>query len=421
MHAGRSLARDLAEVDPAVAEAIRHETEKQAHKLVMIASENYSSEAVLQASGSVMTNKYAEGYPGKRYYGGCEFVDSTETLAIERACELFGAEHANVQPHSGTQANMGVYFSVLEPGDTLMGMDLPQGGHLSHGHRLSFAGKLYNVVTYGVDRETELLDYDGMLETARREKPKMIIVGASAYPRHIDFARCREIADEVGAYLHADIAHPSGLVAAGLFPNPCEHADFVASTTHKTLRGPRGGLIMCKEKYAGDLDRTVFPGIQGGPFEHLIAAKAVCFGEALTDGFKAYAAQVITNAQALGRELEAAGYRLVSGGTDTHLQLVDVGEKGITGKEAELWLDTAGIVVNKNTIPFDERSPFVTSGIRVGTPSITSRGLTEGDMTAVAAWIVRVLESGGDEAVLAETAAEVQEMLAGYPIYDWRA
>ncbi len=417
---GRQLARDLADVDPVVAEAIRHETEKQTHKLVMIASENYSSEAVLQAGGSVMSNKYAEGYPAKRYYGGCEFVDLTENLAIDRAKELFGAEHANVQAHCGTQANMGVYFSVLEPGDTLMGMDLPHGGHLSHGHRLSFSGRLYNIVTYGVDRETELLDYDAMAEVAERERPKLIVVGASAYPRHIDFERCREIADSVGAYLHADIAHPAGLVAAGLHPNPCPVADFVTTTTHKTLRGPRGGLILCKQEHAKDLDRSVFPGIQGGPFEHLIAAKAVCFGEALTDGFKAYAAQIIANAKTLAAHLAEGGYRIVSGGTDTHLVLVDVGLKNITGKDAEAWLNSAGIVVNKNTIPFDERSPFVTSGVRIGTPSVTSRGLTEEHMSTVSRWIIRALECDGDESTLAEIAAQVRGLSDAYPIYDWR-
>jgi glycine hydroxymethyltransferase len=417
---GRLLARDLAEVDPAVANAIRDETDKQAHKLVLIASENYSSEAVLQACGSVMSNKYAEGYPGKRYYGGCEFVDVTENLAIDRAKELFGADHANVQPHCGTQANMGVYFAVLEPGDTLMGMDLPHGGHLSHGHRLSFSGSMYNIVTYGVDRETELIDYDAMAETAERERPKMIVVGASAYPRHIDFDRCRAIADSVGAYLHADIAHPAGLVAAGLHPNPCPVADFVATTTHKTLRGPRGGLIMCKEEHAKDLDRSIFPGIQGGPFEHLIAAKAVCFGEALTDGFKAYAAQIIDNAKAVAGHLADSGFRIVSGGTDTHVVLIDVGLHDITGKEAEAWLDSAGIVVNKNTIPYDTRSPFVTSGVRIGTPSITSRGLTTEHMATVADWMVKALGCGGDEAVLAGIAGEVRELSDAYPIYDWR-
>ncbi len=417
---GRQLARDLADVDPAVADAIRLETEKQAHKLVMIASENYSSEAVLQACGSVMSNKYAEGYPGKRYYGGCEFVDMTENLAIDRAKELFAAEHANVQPHCGTQANMGVYFAVLKPGDTLMGMELPHGGHLSHGHRLSFSGGMFNIVTYGVDRETELIDYDAMAEIAERERPKMIVVGASAYPRHIDFERCRAIADSVGAYLHADIAHPAGLVAAGLHPHPCRGADFVATTTHKTLRGPRGGLVMCKEEHAADLDRSIFPGIQGGPFEHLIAAKAVCFGEALTDGFKAYAAQIVANAQKLAGHLADSGFRIVSGGTDTHLLLVDVGQHDITGKDAEGWLNSAGIVVNKNTIPFDERSPFVTSGVRIGTPSITSRGMGADQMEAVACWIVRALESGGDDAALNTIAGEVRELSAEFPIYDWR-
>jgi glycine hydroxymethyltransferase len=420
IHAGRTLARSLSEVDPEVASIIRQETEKQAHKLVLIASENYSSEAVLQASGSTMSNKYAEGYPGKRYYGGCEFVDMTETLAIERAKELFGAEHANVQPHSGSQANMSVYFSALEPGDKLMGMELSHGGHLTHGHPLSFSGKMYEIVTYGVDRETEMLDYDAMAEIAREHRPKLIVVGFSAYPRPIDFARVREIADEVGAMVHADIAHPSGLVAAGLHPNPCPHVDFVATTTHKTLRGPRGGLVMCKEEHARSLDRTVFPGIQGGPFEHLIAAKAVCFGEALTDGFKLYAKQVVANARALGNALQERGYRLVSGGTDVHLLLVDVGEKGLTGKEAEAWLDAAGIVVNKNTIPFDPQPPFVTSGLRIGTPAITTRGFTEEHMSSVADWIDRTLSAKGDAAVCEQVEREVRELCEAFPIYDWR-
>ena len=419
-HTGRSLARDLAEVDPEIAAILRQETDKQAHKLVMIASENYSSEAVLQTCASVLSNKYAEGYPGKRYYGGCEFVDMAETLAIERARQLFGADHANVQPHCGSQANMAVYFTALQPGDTLMGMELSHGGHLTHGHPLSFSGQMYRIVTYGVDRETEQLDYDAMAEIARKERPKLIVVGFSAYPRHIDFARVREIADEVGAVLHADIAHPAGLVAAGLHPNPCPYADFVSTTTHKTLRGPRGGLVMCKAEHAKALDRTVFPGIQGGPFEHLIAAKAVCFGEALTDGFKVYAAQIVANARALGSALQDLGYRLVSGGTDTHLILVDLSAKGITGKEAEAWLDTAGIVVNKNTVPFDPQPPFVTSGLRIGTPAITSRGMTDEHMRNVAAWIDRVLESRGDAEVVAEVAGAVRSLCGDYPIYDWR-
>lgn len=417
---GSLLARDLAEVDPEVWGLVRSETEKQAHKLVMIASENYSSEAVLQACATVMSNKYAEGYPGKRYYGGCEFVDQTENLAIERAKALFGAEHANVQPHCGSQANMAVYFTALQPGDTIMGMELSHGGHLTHGHRLSFSGQLYNIVTYGVDRDTELLDYDAMLEIARRERPKLIVVGFSAYSRHIDFERVRAICDEVGAVMHADISHPAGLVVTGLHPNPCPVADFVSTTTHKTLRGPRGGLILCKEEHAKALDRTVFPGIQGGPFEHLIAAKAVCFGEALTDGFRDYAAQIIDNARALAAGLTQAGYRIVSGGTDVHLLLVDVGDKGLTGKESEAWLDAAGIVVNKNTIPFDEQSPFVTSGLRIGTPATTSRGLGEQHMRQVAGWIARVLDARGEATVTAEVAAEVRALTDAYPIYDWR-
>ena len=342
---GEALGRALAEVDPEIYEAIRLETQKQATKLVLIASENYASEAVLAACASVMSNKYAEGYPGRRYYGGCEFVDMAESLAIERATKLFGAEHANVQPHSGTQANMGVYFAALEPGDTFLGMELPHGGHLSHGHKLSFSGQLYNVVTYGVDRDTELIDYEEMEAKAAEHRPKLIVVGASAYPRSIDFERVQAIAESVGAEVMADIAHPAGLVAAGLFPNPCPHVAYVTSTTHKTLRGPRGGLVLCKEEYAQTLDRKVFPAVQGGPFEHLIAAKAVCFAEALTDGFKTYAAQIIAAAKALSSALAERGYRIVSGGTDTHIVLVDVARSGLTGKEGEAWLDAAGIIV----------------------------------------------------------------------------
>ena len=414
------LARSLEEVDPDVSSIIRKETEKQSRKLVMIASENYSSEAVLEACASVMSNKYSEGYAGHRYYGGCEFVDMTETLAIERARRLFGAEHANVQPHCGTQANMSVYYAAMQPGDTLMGMELSNGGHLSHGHRMSFSGQLYNVVTYGVDEETETLDYDVMAAIALEHRPKLIVVGFSAYPRHIDFARCRAIADEAGAVLHADIAHPAGLVAAGLHPNPCAHADFVSSTTHKTLRGPRGGIVLCREEHAAKLDRAVFPGIQGGPFQHLIAAKAVCFGEALEESFKGYAAQIIANAKALAAGLTDAGFRCVSGGTDTHLVLIDVGKRGVTGKEAEAWLDEAGIVVNKNTIPFDQRSPFVTSGLRIGTPALTTRGLTEEHMRQIVGWIARVLESRGERPVVDDVAAQVSELTDAYPIYDWR-
>ena len=417
---GSDLSRSLAEVDPEIFEAVRLETDKQAHKLVLIASENYASEAVLSACASVMSNKYAEGYPGRRYYGGCEFVDIAETLAIERAKQLFGAEHANVQPHSGTQANMGVYFAALEPGDTILGMELPHGGHLSHGHKLNFSGQLYNVVNYGVNRDTELLDYDEMAEKAAEHQPKLIVVGASAYPRTIDFARVQAIADEVGARVMADIAHPAGLVATGLFPNPCEHVHYVTSTTHKTLRGPRGGLVLCKEEVAKEIDRKIFPGAQGGPFMHLIAAKAVCFHEALTDGFKSYAAQIIANAKALAEALAARGYRIVSGGTDSHIVLVDVGASEMTGKEGEAWLDDAGIVVNKNTIPFDPNPPLVTSGLRLGTAAVASRGMGEAEMDRIADQIHRVLDSKGDEQVCVEVRGEVNDLCSGFPIYDWR-
>ena len=417
---GAAMSRSLSDVDPEIFGTIRRETEKQATKLVLIASENYASEAVLSACASVMSNKYAEGYPGRRYYGGCEFVDEAEEIAIARAKELFGAEHANVQPHSGTQANMGVYFAALKPGDTILGMDLPHGGHLSHGHKLNFSGQLYNVVSYGVNRETELLDYEEMEAKAQEHRPALIVCGASAYPRTIDFARIQQIADGVGARVMADIAHPSGLVAAGLFPNPCEHVDYVTSTTHKTLRGPRGGLVMCKEEHAKDVNRSVFPGAQGGPFMHLIAAKAVCFHEALSRGFKGYAAQVIANAKALATALGSRGYRIVSGGTDSHIVLVDVGASGLTGKQDEAWLDIAGIVVNKNTIPFDENPPLVTSGLRLGTAAVATRGMKEGEMDQIADWIHRVLDAGGDEQVCAKVRAEVDEVCHGFPIYDWR-
>jgi glycine hydroxymethyltransferase len=417
---GAALGRSLAEEDPEIFATIRRETEKQAHKLVLIASENYASEAVLSACASVMSNKYAEGYPGRRYYGGCEFVDQAETLALERAKSLFGAEHANVQPHSGTQANMGVYFAAIKPGDTILGMELPHGGHLSHGHKLNFSGQLYNVVSYGVDKETELLDYDQMAAKAEEHRPQLIVVGASAYPRTIDFARVRAIADAVGARVMADIAHPAGLVAAGLFPNPCEHIQYVTSTTHKTLRGPRGGLILCKEEYAKEIDRKVFPGAQGGPFMHLIAAKAVCFREAATPGFKAYAQQIIANAKVLAAALAERGWRIVSGGTDSHIVLVDVGASGLTGKDGETWLDAAGVIVNKNTIPFDPNPPMVTSGLRLGTAAVASRGMKETEMEQIAAAIHRVLDSKGDEAEGAAVRAEVDELCAGFPIYDWR-
>jgi len=418
--AGKLLSRPLSEVDPQVADAIRKETEKQATKLVLIASENYASEAVLSACASVMSNKYAEGYPGRRYYGGCEFVDESETLAIERAKELFGAEHANVQPHSGTQANMAVYFAALEPGDTILGMELPHGGHLSHGHRLNFSGQLYDVVTYGVNRDTELLDYEQMQAQAHEHEPRLIVVGASAYPRQIDFARVQAIAESVGARVMADIAHPAGLVASGLFPNPCEHVDYVTSTTHKTLRGPRGGLVLCREEVAKDVDRKVFPGAQGGPFEHLIAAKAVCFEEASSEGFKAYARLIMDDARALAAALAERGWRIVSGGTDSHIVLVDVGDRDLTGKDGEAWLDDAGIVVNKNTIPFDPEPPLVTSGLRLGTAAVASRGMGTAEMDRIAGWIDRVLDSGGDAAVLDEVRAEVDGFCHDFPIYDWR-
>ena len=417
---GKAMARSLAEVDAEIYGTVRRETEKQATKLVLIASENYASEAVLSTCASVMSNKYAEGYPGRRYYGGCEFVDEAETIAIDRAKELFGAEHANVQPHSGTQANMGVYFAAVQPGDTILGMDLPHGGHLSHGHKLNFSGQLYNVVSYGVNKDTELLDYEEMAAKAQEHEPKLIVCGASAYPRTIDFGRIQEIANGVGAKVMADMAHPAGLVAAGLFPNPCEHVDYVTSTTHKTLRGPRGGLVLCKEEYAKDVNRSVFPGAQGGPFMHLIAAKAVCFLEAHSDGFKSYAAQVIANAKALAAALAERGHRIVSGGTDSHIVLVDVGVAGLTGKDGEAWLDDAGIVVNKNTIPFDPNPPMVASGLRLGTAAVATRGMKEEQMAQIADWIHRVLDAGGDDQVNAAVRREVDEVCHGFPIYDWR-
>jgi glycine hydroxymethyltransferase len=417
---GAAMSRALADVDPEIFATVRRETEKQATKLVLIASENYASEAVLSTCASVLSNKYAEGYPGRRYYGGCEFVDEAENIAIARAKELFSAEHANVQPHSGTQANMGVYFAAVKPGDTILGMDLPHGGHLSHGHKLNFSGQLYNVVSYGVNRDTELLDYDEMAAKAEEHQPALIVCGASAYPRHIDFARIQQIAESVGARVMADMAHPAGLVAAGLFPNPCEHVDYVTSTTHKTLRGPRGGLVLCKEEHAKDVNRAVFPGAQGGPFMHLIAAKAVCFHEALSEGFRGYAKQVVANAKALATALGDLGYRIVSGGTDSHIVLVDVGAAGLTGKDGEAWLDNAGIVVNKNTIPFDENPPLVTSGLRLGTAAVATRGMREAEMDRIAGWIHRVLEASGDEQVCAQVRAEVDDVCHGFPIYDWR-
>jgi glycine hydroxymethyltransferase len=407
----------LEQVDPEIAKAIRAETERQARNLELIASENFVSEAVLEAVGSVMTNKYAEGYPGKRYYGGCEIVDIAEELAIARAKELFGAEHVNVQPHSGTQANMAVYMTLLKPGDTVLGPNLAHGGHLTAGSPMNFSGKLYQIVAYGVRRETELIDLDQVRDLAQQHRPKLIIAGGSAFPRAIDFKPFREIADEVGAALMADIAHPAGLVAAGLHPSPVAHADFVTTTTHKTLRGPRGGMVMCRERYAKDLDRTVLPGIQGGPLMHVIAAKAVAFREAQTPEWREYQGQIVRNARALAEALLAKGYRLVSGGTDTHLILMDLTPKGITGKDAQEALDRAWITVNKNGIPFDTKGPTVTSGIRLGTPAVTTRGMKEPEMARIAALIDRVLTNLGNTSVEAAVRSEVQELTGQFPLY----
>ncbi|STO07121.1 serine hydroxymethyltransferase [Exiguobacterium aurantiacum] len=406
--------------DAELFEAMQHELGRQRENIELIASENFVSEAVMEAQGGVLTNKYAEGYPGRRYYGGCEFVDVAENLARDRAKELFGAEHANVQPHSGAQANMAVYFTILEAGDTVLGMNLSHGGHLTHGSPVNFSGVQYNFVEYGVDKETEHIDYDVVAALAKEHKPKLIVAGASAYPRTIDFAKFREIADSVGAYLMVDMAHIAGLVAAGLHPNPVEHAHFVTTTTHKTLRGPRGGMILCKEEFAKAIDKSIFPGIQGGPLMHVIAAKAVAFGEALQPEFKDYQAQVIKNAQALAKGLEEEGLRIVSGGTDNHLLLVDLRGIDITGKAAEHALDEAGITVNKNTIPFDPASPFVTSGIRLGTAAMTTRGFKEDDMGEVARLIGRVLTNHEDEAVLAEAHEAVRNLTAKFPLYPER-
>ena len=411
------LKSPLKVVDPEIAEAIEKETLREERKIVLIASENYTSEAVLEAQGGVLTNKYAEGYPDHRYYGGCEYVDIVERLAIERAKKLFGAEHANVQPLSGTAANMGVYFAVLEPGDTIMGMDLAHGGHLSHGSSASFSGKFYRVVSYGVSMETEMLDYDEIRALALRHRPKLIIAGASSYSRIIDFARFREIADEVGAYLMADMAHIAGLVAAGVHPSPVPHSHFVTSTTHKTLRGPRGGFILCKREFQEVIDQTIFPGIQGGPLMHVIAAKGVCFKEAMSEEFRRYQRQVVKNARKLASELQKRGFRIVSGGTDNHLFLVDLSDKGITGKEAEEALERAGITVNKNVIPFDKRSPAVASGIRLGTPVVTTRGMKEGEMEVIASLIAQVLESYPDPRTEERVARQVEELCLEFPVY----
>ena len=409
--------RTLAEADAEIAQAIRDELHRQNTGLELIASENFVSRAVLEAAGSVMTNKYAEGYPGKRYYGGCEFVDVAERAAIARAKTLFHADHANVQPHSGAQANMSVYLTLLKPGDTVLGMNLAHGGHLTHGHPLNFSGKLYTIVPYGVRKEDERIDYDELDRLADQHKPKMIMVGASAYPRVIEFARIRAAADRIGAALVTDMAHIAGLVAAGVHPSPVPHSDFVTTTTHKTLRGPRGGMVLCREQYAKDLDRTVFPGVQGGPLMHVIAAKAVCFKEASEPAFAGYQRQIVANAARLAGALTASGFRLVSGGTDNHLMLVDVFSKGITGKVAEAALGKAGITVNKNAIPFDQNPPMVASGIRVGTPAITTRGMREPEMETIAGLITRALQAPEDDRALGMVRAEVETLCRKFPLY----
>jgi glycine hydroxymethyltransferase len=414
------MSRPLAEVDAEVYEAIQHEVERQHSQLELIASENFVSDAVAEATASVFTNKYAEGYPGKRYYGGCEFTDIVENLARDRAKKLFGAEYANVQPHSGSQANQAAYASVLSPGDTIMGLNLAHGGHLSHGHPLNFSGKSYKVIPYGVRKDDERIDYDEVERLAREHQPKMIITGASAYPRTIDFPRFRQIADSVGAVFLVDMAHIAGLVAAGLHPNPCQYADIVTSTTHKTLRGPRAGLILAKEKFGPAIDKTVFPGMQGGPLVHVVAAKAVCFQEAMEPGFIDYQKQVLANARALAETLMDAGFRIVSGGTDTHLLLLDVFSKGLRGKEAEKALDRARITVNKNAIPFDTNPPFNPSGIRLGSPAVTTRGFKEAEMREVGALIAEVLNNISSEDAIAAVRRKVDELTLRFPLYNWK-
>ncbi|MCX9081568.1 MAG: serine hydroxymethyltransferase [Candidatus Methanoperedens sp.] len=406
----------LKTIDPEIYEIMRHEIDRQRTKLNLIASENYASRAVLQAQGSVMTNKYAEGYPGKRYYGGCEFVDAAENLAIDRAKELFKAEHINVQPHSGSQANMAVYFAMLKYGDTIMSMDLSHGGHLSHGSPVNFSGKLYKIVPYGVSRETRTIDYDDLSKIAKEHKPKIIVAGASAYPREIDFKRFREIADDVGAFLLSDIAHIAGLVVAGMHCDPVPYSDFVTTTTHKTLRGPRGGMIMCREEYAKDIDKTVFPGIQGGPLMHVIAAKAVAFKEAMSREFIDYQKQIVKNGKKIAGELMIRGNELVSGGTDNHLMLVDLTTLGITGKEAEAKLGEAGIILNKNTIPFETKSPFITSGIRIGTPAATTRGMKEKEMIIIADAIDEVIRNINDANKIKEVKRTILDLCNQFPI-----
>jgi glycine hydroxymethyltransferase len=416
----------IQQTDPELFDAMTAEARRQAFKLELIASENFVSEAVLEAAGGVMTNKYAEGYPGKRYYGGCEYVDIAEDLARDRAKELFGAEHANVQPHSGSQANMAVYFAMLEPGDTVMGLDLSHGGHLTHGHPINFTGRFYNIVPYQVDPESEVIDYDKLIAQAAEVKPKLIIAGASAYPRTLDFEKFREAADAAGALLMVDIAHIAGLIVAGLHPSPVPFADFVTTTTHKTLRGPRGGMILCKEKYAADLDRMVMPGIQGGPLMHIIAAKAVAFKEAMSADFKDYQKQIVSNAAALAEGLKSRGNKLVADGTDTHLMLMSfIGQKRadgktISGKMVEKALDKANITANKNTVPFDPAKPFVTSGIRLGTPAVTTRGMKEPDMDQIAGFIDRVVKSLGDKEAYAAVAEDVKKLCQRFPLYTER-
>jgi glycine hydroxymethyltransferase len=414
------MQRSLAQSDPEIAAAITHETTRQAEGLELIASENFVSSAVLEAAGSVMTNKYAEGYPGKRYYGGCEFVDVAESLAIARAKALFGADHVNVQPHSGAQANMAVYLTLLKPGDVVLGMNLAHGGHLTHGHPLNFSGRLYTIVPYGVRRDDERVDYEEFERLAHEHKPKMIIAGASAYPRVFDFERMGKVARAVGAPLMVDMAHIAGLVAGGQHPSPVPHADFVTTTTHKTLRGPRGGMVLCREQYAKDLDRAVFPGVQGGPLMHIIAAKAVCFREAATPEFSAYQQQLVANARRLAAAMTTAGFRIVSGGTDNHIVLVDTFSKGITGKVAEAALGHAGITVNKNAIPFDQNPPMVASGVRLGTPAVTTRGMGEAQMDEIAAFISRALASPEDTAALTMIKQEVEQLCRKFPLYPER-
>lgn len=414
------MARPLAEVDPEIYDAIRKEVERQHRGLELIASENFTSEAVLEATASVFTNKYAEGYPGRRYYGGCEYVDVVENLARERAKKLFQAEYANVQPHSGSQANQAAYAAVLKPGDTILGMDLSHGGHLTHGHHLNFSGRTYRVIPYHVRRDDEIIDYDELEQLAHQHKPAMIIAGGSAYPRIIDFARFRSIADQVNAILLVDMAHFSGLVAAGLYPNPCQWADIVTSTTHKTLRGPRSGIILCKEKYAAAIDKSLFPGIQGGPLVHVIAAKAVCLREAMTPEFVAYQQRVVANARALSASLAEEGFRIVSGGTDTHLLLVDVFSRGIRGKEAEQALDAAFITVNKNTIPFDVNPPLNPSGIRLGSPAVTTRGFQEAELREVGKMIAEVLTNIHHQETIASVGRRVRALAERFPLYAWK-